>query len=124
MISLCVLCFSQLVYTKPYKNNCNDIEKPKPSQNHLCRCLYSKDSAESKYNAMTGVLERDLDSLPIPSMYGVFTYIWLICMVNVHKCTIHGFYGLGRSPGTPLTVSSGILLAAIDFPQEGDHPKI
>ena len=28
--------------------------------------------------------------LPIPSMYGIFTYIWLICMVNVGKCTIHG----------------------------------
>ena len=28
--------------------------------------------------------------LPIPSMYGIFTYIWLICIVNVGKCTIHG----------------------------------
>ena len=25
-------------------------------------------------------------------MYGIFTYIWLICMVNVGKCTIHGSY--------------------------------
>ena len=32
--------------------------------------------------------------LPIPSMYGIFTYIWLIFMVNVGKYTIHGFYGL------------------------------
>ena len=30
---------------------------------------------------------------PIPSMYGIFTYIWLICMVNVGIYTIHGCYG-------------------------------
>ena len=34
-------------------------------------------------------------SLPIGSMYDIFTYIWLICMVNVSKYTIHGWYGLG-----------------------------
>ena len=33
---------------------------------------------------------------PIPSMYGIFTYIWLICMVNVGKYTIHGWYGYVR----------------------------
>ena len=26
-------------------------------------------------------------SQPIQSMYGIFTYIWLICMVNVGKYT-------------------------------------
>ena len=37
--------------------------------------------------------------LPIPypynpqSMYGIFTYIYLLFMVNVGKYTIHGFYG-------------------------------
>ena len=30
---------------------------------------------------------------PIGSMYGIFTYIWLISMVNVGKYTIHGSYG-------------------------------
>ena len=33
-------------------------------------------------------------SEPIPSMYGIFTYIWLISMVNVGKYTIHGWYGV------------------------------
>ena len=28
-------------------------------------------------------------------MYGIFTYIWLIFMVNVGKYTIHGSYGIG-----------------------------
>ena len=27
-------------------------------------------------------------------MYGIFTYIWLIFMVNVGKYTIHGWYGI------------------------------
>ena len=26
-------------------------------------------------------------------MYSIFTYIWLIFMVNVGKYTIHGWYG-------------------------------
>ena len=30
---------------------------------------------------------------PIGSLYGIFTYIWLIFMVNVGKYTIHGCYG-------------------------------
>ena len=30
---------------------------------------------------------------PIGSMYGIYTYIWLILMVNVGKYTIHGSYG-------------------------------
>ena len=33
--------------------------------------------------------------MPIGSMYGIFTYIWLIFMVNVGKYTIHGWYGMG-----------------------------
>ena len=32
--------------------------------------------------------------LPIASMYGIFTCIWLMFMVNVGKYTIHGCYGL------------------------------
>ena len=28
-------------------------------------------------------------------MYGMFTYIWLICMINVGEYTIHGSYGIG-----------------------------
>ena len=30
---------------------------------------------------------------PIGSMYGIYTYIWLIFMVDVGKYTIHGSYG-------------------------------
>ena len=30
---------------------------------------------------------------PIGSMYGIFTYIWVIYGVNVGKYSIHGSYG-------------------------------
>ena len=33
---------------------------------------------------------------PIGSMYGIYTYIWLICMVNVAKYAIHGYYGFWK----------------------------
>ena len=35
--------------------------------------------------------------VPIPSMYGIYTYIWLILKVNVGKYTIHGWYGVGQN---------------------------
>ena len=34
------------------------------------------------------------NTLPISSMYGTFTYIWLIFMLHVGKYTIHRSYGL------------------------------
>ena len=33
-------------------------------------------------------------TIPIGSMYGIYTYIWLKFMVNVGKYTIHGSYGI------------------------------
>ena len=38
-----------------------------------------------------------LSAFPIPSMDGIFTYIWLFFGVNVGKYTIHGWYGFGWS---------------------------
>ena len=38
---------------------------------------------------------------PIPSMYDIFTYIWLIFMVNVGKYPIHGSYGFGSGIRQP-----------------------
>ena len=35
--------------------------------------------------------------LPIPSMYGIFTYIYHTNQPNVGKYTMHGWYGLGES---------------------------
>ena len=35
-----------------------------------------------------------IDYIPRHSMYGVFTYIWLICMVNVGKYIILSVFGI------------------------------
>ena len=32
--------------------------------------------------------KQQQQKIPIPSTYGTFTYIWLICMVNVGKQTM------------------------------------
>ena len=37
-------------------------------------------------------------------MYGIFTYIWSICMVNVGKYTIHGWYGVEMLPLDDLVI--------------------
>ena len=34
--------------------------------------------------------------VPVGSLYGIFTYIWLIFMVNEGKYTIHGSYGVDK----------------------------
>ena len=36
---------------------------------------------------------RNQEYIPICSMYGICTYIWLICLVNVGKYNIHGADG-------------------------------
>jgi len=33
------------------------------------------------------------EAYPIPSVYGIFNYIWLLLMVNAGKYTIHAWYG-------------------------------
>jgi hypothetical protein len=37
---------------------------------------------------------REGSSIPIYSMYGIFTYIWVIFRANVGKYAIHGAYGI------------------------------
>ena len=39
------------------------------------------------------VCEKHLNLYPIPSKYGIFTYIYHTNQPNVGKYTIHGFYG-------------------------------
>ena len=47
--------------------------------------------AKDVYTTGMGLTRRSIN--PIPSMYGIFTYIWGIFMVNVGKYTIHGCCG-------------------------------
>ena len=37
-------------------------------------------------------------SIPIASMYGIFTYVYLPHQSNLGKCTIHGWYGIPTEP--------------------------
>ena len=68
---------------------------------------------------------------PIPSMYTIFTYIWLIFMVNVAKYTIHGSYGkehsqMRRMYGlfTYMNIQKSHGTAGIGFqPQKGEGKK-
>ena len=41
-----------------------------------------------------------IHTFTIPSMYGIFTYIWLIFMVNVGIYTIHGWHGIYHKKST------------------------
>ena len=51
-------------------------------------CKWSPSTAFMRDRLLFGMMVR-----PIGSMYGIYTYIWLIYMVNVAKYTIHGYYG-------------------------------
>ena len=55
-----------------------------------------KDWLEVPWIALAGKM---LFNIPIASMYGIFTYIWLFLMVkqpNVGKYAIHGWYGITK----------------------------
>ena len=39
-------------------------------------------------------MDHVLSSIPIPSMYGIFTYIYHKNQLNVGKYTMHGWYGI------------------------------
>ena len=43
-------------------------------------------------------------SIPIGSMYGIFTYIWVIFGVNVGKYSIHGASGIGWQQSNSSTI--------------------
>ena len=38
--------------------------------------------------------EKNAKTIPIPSMHGIFTYIWLIFMTNGGIYQPHGWYGI------------------------------
>ena len=56
--------------------------------------------------------------IPSGSMYGIFTYIWLIFMVNVGIYTIHGSYGIAKKLWT-LCFFSWVRLLNVRFLAQG-----
>ena len=72
------------------------------------KCKVSEIGRQIKFppqrSGKTGAASREsLPIIPIGSMYGIFTYIWLIFMVNVGKYTIHGSYGIVQRYPIPET---------------------
>ena len=58
------------------------------------RIFMSRKPSENQWKFLAGDFHFHLsDVFPITSMNGIFTYIWLICVVNEGKYTIHGWYG-------------------------------
>ena len=88
--STCIHC----IYTHPYKKRQSAFQKTAPTESHLSGRSYG--NSPWKQMGETRSLRKQMwgMKLPIPSMYGIFTYIWLIFMVNVGKYTIHGLFGL------------------------------
>ena len=86
----------------------NHIETTTYKMGHYYSCKWngvmgSLYMAENKW--LSGALTKKMEKkkhqsinprllIPIASMYGIFTYIWLIFMVNVGKYTLHGCYGI------------------------------
>ena len=62
-------------------------------------CIHLFQLANNVVDSRVGVNFKSIfrknhqDPPPIGSMYGIFTYIGLIFMVNVGKYAIHGWYG-------------------------------
>ena len=55
--------------------------------------MYCQSNTEKNY-----LLKLDGDIYRIPSMYGIFTYIYHENQPNVGKYTIHGWYGIYCTP--------------------------
>ena len=49
----------------------------------------------------------------IPSMYGIFTYIYHKNQPNVGKYTIHGYYGFSNNTESPLTGTTAVTFLSI-----------
>jgi hypothetical protein len=60
---------------------------------------------------------------PICSMYGIFTYIWVIIRANVGKYTIHGAYGCCQLVKSQfLAIVAWPKLGETEIPRDG-HPS-
>ena len=65
---------------------------------HVCSCFFVCCASELGYGMRKNIniyiyIHSRLIIYPIGSMYGIFTQIWLIFIVNVGIFTIHGSYG-------------------------------
>ena len=76
-------------------------------------------AVSERFENVDRLFHEETKHLPIPSMYGIFTYIWLIFMVNVGKYIIHGWYGLGRSMSSTFNSANDCTRLKQPLPLEG-----
>ena len=67
-------------------------------------CISMSENSGKRKFFMKPFSEGEPGSLPIGSMYGIFTYIYHNNQPNVVKYTIHGSYGLGFYPKQKTTL--------------------
>ena len=75
-----------------------ELGTPPPSKlvnSHLAGWIWYDVVLPDKFRLRKLVANEELKPLNTPrsSMYGIFTYIWVIYEVNVGKYSIHGAYG-------------------------------
>ena len=80
------VCIS--IYIYKYYTDCHMIEKE-----HVKSPRTETEVRQTKRDSLTVKSRTFQTFIPIASMYGIFTYIWLKFMANVGKYTIHGCYG-------------------------------
>ena len=82
-------------------------QNKQPGFNGVCpaRCFFNvlriRDSLEKRRGVsnrghldLCFCCEKNAKTIPIPSMHGIFTYIWLIFMTNGGIYQPHGWYGI------------------------------
>ena len=77
------------------RTNCCTVCTGCTGSTNCKECTCSPPSFVLSRFAIEGFWKKNLStSIPIGSMYGIFTYIWVIDGVNVGKYSIHGSYGI------------------------------
>ena len=78
--------------TRGFRGSCPIFEpQPRHSTERIINCCSQGMPKPGKHGYQMG----RVDYLPICSMNGIFTYIWVIFRAHVGKYSIHGAYGLG-----------------------------
>ena len=70
--------------------------------------------------------KKNWDTIPICSMYGIFTYIWVFFGANFGKYSIHGAYGINKTYQSNFSYlvlrmeRLGAMAIHIPFPKNGE----
>ena len=76
------------------------MQSPSWWATNICQPDTSRHPVKSPFLFVKWSWKITITSVPICSMYGIFTYIWAIYGVNVGKYSIYGAYGVGSNTTT------------------------